>query len=290
MTENSKEIEAEVEARRANVESTLNELRGRATVEGVARDMGRYVGIDDPRASLEAAGREVNANPVAFGLIAVGIACLATGMTRRNTEQTYTSPYDTMNRESVAVSRPGIGTRVKDRVRGYSERASDYAERAHGYASHARTTGTQHVHDASNRVRDFRDQATGHVRDVRDQASDFSHRAVHQVSQQPLLFGLGALVAGAVIGAALPKSQAENRWLGPSHDRLAEGARDMASELSARASAAAEAGLSAASRTAKDEGLVPDDGHTLAERVEHVAESAAKEAGDAFRDPDTKKS
>lgn len=289
MSDSPKAIEAEVEANRANVESTLNALRDKATVDSVVRDVGRYVGMGDPRDTLQAAGREVNANPLAFGLIAAGIACLATGVSRRNTGpdyyRSYEGPYDSMNRGSVGDSSPGMMHRVRE---GYDS-ATGQLRDGYGAATDRLKEGYASASDAAHHARDT---VQSHYRDMRHSASDLGHRASdfgqrasHQVAQQPLIFGALALAAGAVLGAALPTSRTENRWLGPTHDRLTEGARHAASDLADRASVAAQAGLAAASGTAKDEGLVPTEDKTLAERVQHVAEAATKEAADTFRDP-----
>ncbi|WP_128255298.1 DUF3618 domain-containing protein [Falsirhodobacter deserti] len=293
MSESPKSIEAEVEANRANVEGTLNALRDKASVQGIMNDVSRYVGINDARGTLEAAGRQVNANPVAFGLIGLGLACLATGIARRHPDN-Y-GPQDSMNSSSVAGGRSGVGARVREykgRVQGFAGQAQ---QGAHDYSDKAKDGVNQYTNAASEKLHAARDNLserydnTRHsladrYESTRTRVSDLSSRASQQVSAQPLIFGAVALVAGAVLGAALPKSNAENRWLGPSHDRLAEGARDMASELKERATAAAEAGLNAASHTAQDEGLVPDEkGSTVAEKVQHVAEAAVEGAKEELK-------
>lgn len=281
MSESPKALEAEVEANRASVESTLSALREKASVEGVVRDMGRYVGMGDPRETLQAAGREVNANPLAFGLIAAGIACLATGVARRNTQPDYVRPYDGMDDGSVGDSSPGRLHQYGDKVREGYGAATGKVREGYGAATGRLREGYGAASDAAHQATEA---VQSRYRDMRHSASDFSQRATQQVTQQPLIFGALALAAGAVLGAALPTSRTENRWLGPTHDRLTEGARSAASELKERAAAAAEAGLAAASSAAKDEGLIPENS-TLAERVQHVAEAATQEAAETFRDP-----
>lgn len=290
MTESPKALEAEVEANRANVEQTLDALRGKATMQGVMGDVTRYIGIEDARGTLEAAGRQVSANPLAFGLLAAGLACLATGVARRNPYAAYSQrPYDGMNRSVVSETE---GPSMKARASGYagsvrdgaSKYAGDVREGASHYAETLREGASHYAHAASEALHGARDTVYGSYRDARYRASNLTQRAGDQMVQQPLLFGAIALAAGAVLGAALPKSQAENRLLGPSHDRLTETAKDVALDLVDRAKSAAEAGLAAATDVAKDEGLVPGGDKTVAERLQHVAEAATKEASNTFTD------
>ncbi|WP_435169305.1 hypothetical protein [Falsirhodobacter sp. 1013] len=290
MTESPKALEAEVEANRANVEQTLDALRGKATMQGVMSDVTRYIGVEDARGTLEAAGRQVTANPLAFGLLAAGLACLATGVTRRNPHAAYAQrPYDGMNSGVVGEDDgPSMTQKAQGYVGTVRDGASHYAgsvrDGASHYAGTVREGASHYASAASEALHGARDSVYGGYRDARYRASNLTQRAGDQMVQQPLLFGAIALVAGAVLGAALPKSQAENRLLGPSHDRLTETAKDVASDLVDRAKSAAEAGLSAATDVAKDEGLMPGGDKTVAERLQHVAEAATKEASTTFTD------
>lgn len=250
------QIEAEVEANRANVESTLGALKDRLSVENIVNDATRFIGIEDTRGTLVAAGREIKADPVAFGMIGLGLALLATGATRRDphrAQQFQRHRYDTSAHQ-------GIG----DRAQHYSDQAS---AKVSGYADAA----SRKLHDAQQAAHDGYDYA-------RSQASDFQHRAGRQMESQPLLFGALALAAGAVIAAALPRTLVEDRWAGPGRDHLLDEAKHAAADLSERATAAVQAGYAAAVDTAKDEGLVPQGGDTLAAKVEHVASAAMESA------------
>ncbi len=273
MTDKPDVIEAQVEANRANVETTLNALKEKMSLEGVVRNVGTYVGMSDPRQSVDTLGRAVNANPVAFGLIAAGIACLATGATRRTPQYGVSAPYDSMNGSSVGQThiRPAAPHSGEDSA-GYVQRAKDALQG--GYDAAGEALG--HAgHSAQERYQG-----------VRNQAGDLTHQAGHHITQQPLLFGALALLAGAALGAALPKSNAERTYLGPVHDQLAHGVRETASDLAHRASDAAAAGVNAALDVADDEGLTPKSDTTIAERVQHVAEAAVDTTVNEFKKDD----
>lgn len=278
MTDSPDKIEAEVEANRANVESTLDALKSRLSVENVVNEATRFVGINDARGTLVAVGREIRAEPVAFGMIGLGLALLATGVARREpqdprlpytpTGRTPQHGYDRTARSMQAGSpEKGLG----DRIHEYSDQArnaaSDYSSKAGEKVAEYSDAANRRLHDAQHAVHEGYDA-------VRDRASDFQRRAGQQMESQPLLFGALALAAGAVIAAALPRSSVEDRWVGPARDRLLDEATDVAANLADRGTDAAKAGYAAAVETAKDEGLVPQGGDTIASKVEHVVQAA----------------
>jgi hypothetical protein len=46
----------------------------------------------------------------------------------------------------------------------------------------------------------------------------------------PMALGIAALAAGAVVGAALPRTHVENEYMGETRDQLLESARTMATD------------------------------------------------------------
>lgn len=278
MSDNPDKIEAEVEANRANVESTLDALKTRLSMESVTRDATRYLGIEDARGTLETAGREINANPVAFGLIGLGLAFLATGVTRRDTNS-YSAPYG-RSYTQVDHEKPHLRERAQGYVDQAREGASAYSDRVRESASGYADAANRKLHDAQHALHDGYDSA-------RRRASDLQHRAGRQMESQPLLFGALAVAAGAVIAAALPRTSVEDKWIGPGRDHLMDEATHTAADLAERAKAAGQAGYAAAVNTAKDEGLVPTGETTLAEKVQHVAEAAVEGAKSEVKDDRT---
>lgn len=272
MSDNPDRIEAEVEANRAKVENTLDALKDRLSFEGVVNDATRFIGIRDARGTLETAGRELNANPVAFGLIGLGLALLATGATRRSEgyRPSY-RPQDGMSRDYVQRDTgPGLASRLR-------EGASEYGGQIRDTASDYTDTAREKLHDAQHALQSGYEHA-------RHRSSDLQYRAGRQIEDHPLLIGAIAAGVGAVIAAAMPRSDVEDRWIGPSAEHLREEAKHAAAEAGERAKAAARAGYAAAVDTAREEGLVPEGGRTLAEKVEHVAKAAVGEAKDTLTD------
>lgn len=259
-------IEAEVEANRANVETTLGALKDRLSVESIVNDASRFVGISDTRGTLVAAAREIKADPVAFGMIGLGLALLATGVTRRNPDAVRYGP-PTAFRPS-ATGYDNVGARSQGNAAQARDTGPGYAASANEAYSNVADSANRHIHDAQPAIHEGYDYA-------RHRAADLQRRAGHQMEAQPLLFGALALAAGAVIAAALPRSRTEDEWIGPSRNHLLDEAKHAAVNLGDRATTAAKAGVDAAISAAKNEGLVPQGGETLAAKAEHVAEAAA---------------
>ncbi len=88
MTDTTQELEQEIEAHRAGVEHTLERLKRRMSVDQIVDEVGQFVGVEDVRGTLRAAGRQVQDNPLALGLIGAGLAwlMLGTGSARNSRE------------------------------------------------------------------------------------------------------------------------------------------------------------------------------------------------------------
>lgn len=75
----SEEIEREVESQRASVESTLEALKSKMSMGQIVDEFGGYVSKDDAKHAMRNVGRQVRDNPLAFGLVGVGLAWLMMG-------------------------------------------------------------------------------------------------------------------------------------------------------------------------------------------------------------------
>jgi hypothetical protein len=69
---------------------------------------------------------------------------------------------------------------------------------------------------------------------AREQARRVAGRARsgwdHLLQDNPLALGIAALAAGAIVGAALPRTETEDEYLGETRDSLVETARSKAQE------------------------------------------------------------
>ena len=79
MSDKTDHLEDQIEAHRANVEETLDKMRSRLSVDQVVDDIGQIVGVQDLRGTLALTGRQMRENPLALGLIGIGLAWLLIG-------------------------------------------------------------------------------------------------------------------------------------------------------------------------------------------------------------------
>jgi len=112
-------------------------------------------------------------------------------------------------------------------------RASAMRDRASQMAGSVRERTTQIASTARERVSTLastaRDRMSSMSHSMRGQADSLSVRSRDTFQEHPLMVGSVALLVGAALGAALPRSRYENRWMGEARDNLMNNARDMGS-------------------------------------------------------------
>ncbi len=153
-----------------------------------------------------------------------------------------TSSSSYTSSSAASSSGPGLGDRVtgamhdaRDGVSsaasGLYERASDAAGRVGEAASAAWESATGAAGSAQARMSDARmraaDAAYYQSRALREQGRQGLD---YVVRDQPLILGAIGLAVGAAVGALIPNTEAENRLMGETRDRLADQARDLAEE------------------------------------------------------------
>lgn len=284
MSDTADHLEREIETHRANVEDTLDKLRGRLSADHLVDDIGQFVGLEDVRSTLATAGRQVRENPLALGLIGIGVAWLLMGRSRtdpgpadRHREQGHTPSSGAGPASGRQGDMDGGGAEpAADTVRDKpAARACGMRERASGVARDLADTAG---HAASGLTGDVKHLAA----DVADRmhARDLIAPISHRLERQPLLWGGIALVAGAVIGAALPRTRTEDRLLGAPRTRLMQEAREAARGLRDRAAEAAPQSGEAADQATGADGPVSGGETTIAAEGGNGAAAAAGEARD----------
>jgi gas vesicle protein len=91
--------------------------------------------------------------------------------------------------------------------------------------------------------------------------------------ENPLGLALVGAAAGFVLGTLLPKTNAENRTLGPLSDQVTDKAKEAAQESLERGKAVAQDALSAAANT------VQDRGHEEVQAMQSSLQDKAQEVG-----------
>jgi hypothetical protein len=209
MTRSSAQLEQEVEQARAQLQATLDELRTRITPGAVVDQLveyGRESGAGDFVRNL---GRQTRDNPLAVTLIGGGLAWLM------------------------------MSGRGSSKADGLSDSASETAQRIGDTVSGTYESTARSVGDAATRVADTTSAMTRG-------AGDLTRSLVDLCREQPLILGGIGIAVGAMVGAALPSTETENRLMGEKSEELKERARSTAAE-------AAQTGLEDAKTAAAQE-------------------------------------
>ncbi len=170
--------------------------------------------------------------------------------------------------------------------------AQDWGERVY-------TRAEELVDRLSDGTEDLSDAARERVRRVRmaalsaqfgaEQVSSRARETIARTAyEQPLLVGAVALAAGAALGAALPRTEREDRVLGAHRDRLFDEAERVFQEEKAKLRAVAEAAVDEGKAVLKDaidfdKEDVPS-GSDIVAKAESKGKSALRRVSDAARD------
>jgi ElaB/YqjD/DUF883 family membrane-anchored ribosome-binding protein len=275
----SEQIEREVEMNRANVESTLDKLKDRMSVEQIVDEVGRFIGMEDARGTLQAAGRQVRENPLALGMIGLGVAWLVMG---KSDGKAGNHAYGRYRAASTDWDRPrrqvhSGGSNARGVV---GETANDMMSRGRDAVSGAKSMADDAMHQVSDMADAAQDRMHSAVDSTMETARNMRGGIADQMERQPLIAGAIALAVGAVIGAALPRTQTEDRMMGDSRDQMLNRAKGMSRDAADRATEMAQTTYGAAVDAAKDEGLLPTGDASIASRLGTIAGVAVDTATD----------
>lgn len=271
------DIETEIASERDALRQSLDALEARLAPSQIVDDIAGLVlsnGDDIAKAAMGVA-RE---NPLAVSLIAGGLAWLAAGALKPAKPRAV---YDTRPTEPVSGLRqpaPDM-TGFDDRVAAAAAASIQTQPQTGGdtmthdnIADHASTeTGLkarayQSVEALKARLNDGLDSLPDSAKDrilaarlaaidaqqeVERRAKVAVEGAKRSAQDNPLLIGAIALAAGAALGAALPRTAAEDRVLGGHRDRLFDEANRVFHEETAKLKAAAETAVSEGQATLK---------------------------------------
>jgi hypothetical protein len=189
---------------------------------------------------------------------------------------------------------------LRDRAGHLAERVGEAADDAwHGATGAARAAasgagqaGRQVAHGAGRAWHAASDTASGLGRGAYRLGEDAGRRMSSVVEEQPLLLGAFGLALGATLGAVMPATEAEDRLMGETRDRMANRLSGLAGEAYERAK---ETAGEQAQRAGEQLGAVARDGaqalgdvardlRETVERTAHDAAGAARGAADKARD------
>lgn len=214
------DLEREGEQIRANLDRTLDEIQQRLSpAELMDRSMEfvRENGMD----LLQEAADTVRRNPVPVVLTAAGLVWLVASVakSRSSGDGQDLSSYRAQSDRSYS----SYGGDYRTEYRSENER-DDWDSSAHGKVSNA----AHGVRRAANQMgRKVKGRLSNSMQTVQGYTQNGGSHMADLVREQPIALGALALAAGALLGAALPITRYENRYVGPVHDRTMARAKEM---------------------------------------------------------------
>jgi hypothetical protein len=217
------EIEREVERSRARLTGTVEELKGRVSPGQVAEQAMDWLRGSGGREFLGNMGSAMRDNPMPVLLVAAGIGWLALAGGRGATtgQRIGRYPGESYPPDEYAGTTSGITGRAGEAASSLREGAGSVAARAGNTLGAAADTGRR----AARRAGDALHAASETASDLGTRAARTGSAAREGIAEtlerQPLLLGALGLALGAALGALLPGSEAEDRLLGETRDRVA---------------------------------------------------------------------
>lgn len=171
----------------------------------------------------------IKANPIPAALVGVGLVWM------------FRSSHSERQSRSTA-SQGQAGNALSRHVSQIGDKAAEVAQKATSAVSDAAHAAGQTLENTASSVKDSVSaaaQATtrefSHLREaVSSTGQSFGRRAEGAFAENPLAVGAGVLVAGALVGLAIPITAKETAWMGDANQQLTERASDLVEKLGSR--------------------------------------------------------
>lgn len=265
------QLEREVEEQRREIGETMRALEDRFSSREIYNQASHYM-REHGREFAESFGNSIKANPLPVAITAIGLMWMMVGQ----------RPSTRMPRQSYGTGRYGSaggrGDKLKQAGSQLRERASSAGEGASQTAQQLRERAGEARRSIGDRMSGMREGMSHSMSGMREGMSHsmsgmregMSHsrermghalhsgrsNMEHWLHDQPMAVGALGIALGAIIGAAMPRTRAENRLFG----NIGDQARSKAAEL-------AEKGYHKASEV----------GESLGQQAQQAMESAQSE-------------
>ncbi len=190
----------------------------------------------------------------------------------------YGAPGTTSGEHAEYAGEAGYAERGGGRAREIRDRAGTTArevrDRAAEYGDRMRHRAQEFAGGARRRISEMGSRA-------RHGADSLAHQSARTYEDHPFMMGSVALLIGAALGAALPRTRREDEMMGHQRDEVMHRAREMGEDAVERARHVAERTAEAArDNTAEAYGRVKD---AAKHSAEEAVETAKEAAGDAYK-------
>ena len=296
MSKSTHEIERDVERTRSDIEDTVEALRDKMSLGQIVDEAGHYFRHSGGTEALSNLATQAKANPMPLALVGIGLAWLMSGRGQPSMGSPTGSYWGSSSSEGYASGAYGGGgssslSNVGSRVGETAGSAKDAVSGAGRKAGEAMSSGVHKAVDAASqtyeRVSDKASETYGrmseHASDTYDRMSERAGRAQRSMSEliesEPLILaGLGIAI-GAAIGAMMPATRTEQRFMGDKLDEWKHEAGDMARSEWEKTKSVAKDAVSAAKEEVEKGGSIGDTAERAAKSASQTAEQSARDKG-----------
>jgi ElaB/YqjD/DUF883 family membrane-anchored ribosome-binding protein len=300
-TPSSKEIEQEADASRAQLSSTLDELKDKLTpgqifdevFGGSSANAGKF---------LRNFGVTLREHPMPAVLVGAGLAMMMMGTGGAGTQSSRTSGPRRQSSHAGEAFRGERDDYDAAEASGRKGGALDDVEPSTvgtvgESLSAARDTAEGIAGGMRERLHDYRDEASEAAGRIGEKLSDLSDRVAKSsrsmarragnlsdmVAEQPLVVAALGLAVGAAMAAALPSSEAENQLMGDASDTLKTSAGEMASDQVQNVKEAVETVVSDVKSEASAQALDLDNARSATDQLGQKFTAVADRAADTLK-------
>jgi hypothetical protein len=231
-------IEAESRKSSAEIERDLSRTRGELeeTIEAIERKFSPGEMLDQalrslgggPREFAHNLSRELKTKPLPAALTGIGLAWLMASSGRQP------QPYPLETAFGPETTGEEWETAVKGRYEQAREKVGSVAGRVRGSLGRFSRSFESRGQAAGEQFGELREKAGGTVDVYGEQARRQLSRGEGIIEEQPLVLAALGFALGAVLGASLPTSEAEERLVGETGEELFAEAREFGEEQLAK--------------------------------------------------------
>jgi ElaB/YqjD/DUF883 family membrane-anchored ribosome-binding protein len=277
MTKSSAELEREVEDARGRIDQTVEALKDKMQPRELFDEATRMMGGASNKV-LTTAVEQLRQNPIPIALIGLGVAWLAIAQTRRDPTLGGAYPDGYYPVHEGYDEDEGLKAKVKARAEAAKAKLSGAAQSAKSKLSAA-------GHGAGDSVSEVRGRVSQLAGEARAKAGEYGHMARQRfddtLESEPLVIGAIGLAVGAAIGASLPATPVERRYIGPARSKAAEAAKTQLGDLKDVASRAYGQVKEELHRQTGPAG----EGTTLAQKAGAIAEAGSRTVREELSGP-----
>lgn len=267
MTKTSAELEREVEDARGRIDRTVEALKDKMQPQEMFDEATKMMSGASNKV-LTTAVDQLRENPIPIALIGLGVAWLAISQTRRGPAAGYDTAGYYPTYEGYDEGE-GLRAKVKAKADAAKARLAETAEKAKSRLADAQ-------HQAADGVTTARGKAEEYAHLAKDKAGEYGRAARQRfdrtLENEPLVIGAIGLAVGAAIGASIPSTPVERRYIGPARSKVADRAKASLDEVKDVAQRAYGQVKEELHRQTGPEG----EGASLREKASAVAEAGAR--------------